>query len=275
MSRNFELLRRAGKDEALFHPAMGDAAVDNPATHADPETTRPVVVGFDKVVTPWRAPQWGAQEQEELVKLVRRVFAFPNSHSPRAVTFSGVEGNGSTEMCWRTGQVLALLRRTSVCLVDANLRAPLLHLLPRVAESPGLADAAVRPGPIKDFALRIGGNLWIVPPGSRSSGAQALFASDRLSSRISELRAAFDYVLIDTPPLSSYADAILFGRMAEGTILVVEANSTRREVARMAKEALEGGKVKLLGAVLNNRTFPIPEAVYRRFLRTGNGVSGS
>jgi len=280
MSRNFELLRRAGKDDALFHPVMGDQPVDSPTTHTDtetvrtdPKTIRTPVVEPDKVVPPWRGPEWNAQKQEELIKLVRRVFAFPNSHSPRAVTFSGVEGNGSSEMCWRTGQALAALGRASVCLVDANLRAPVLHLLSGVAESPGLADAVIRPGPIKDFVVRIGGKLWIAPPGSRSSGTQALLASDRLCSRISELRAAFDYVLIDTPPLSSYEDAILLGRMAEGTILVVEANSTRREVVRMAKEALKGGKVKLFGAVLNNRTFPIPEAVYRRLFRTRNGIS--
>jgi len=45
--------------------------------------------------------------------------------------------------------------------------------------------------------------------------------------------------------------------------LVVEANLTRREVARKAKESLESANVRLLGAVLNNRTFPIPETIYR------------
>jgi Mrp family chromosome partitioning ATPase len=44
----------------------------------------------------------------------------------------------------------------------------------------------------------------------------------------------------------------------------VQANSTRRETARKAKESLESAKVKLLGAVLNKRTFPIPEALYRK-----------
>jgi Mrp family chromosome partitioning ATPase len=81
---------------------------------------------------------------------------------------------------------------------------------------------------------------------------------------MAELREKFDYVLIDAPPISSYVDAVLLGQIADGVILVVEANSTRRETARMVKETFEGANVKLLGAILNNRTFPIPEALYRK-----------
>jgi Mrp family chromosome partitioning ATPase len=147
--------------------------------------------------------------------------------------------------------------------VDANLRAPSFHQLLGVGKFPGLKDATVKAGPIKDFAVRIAeGNLWLMPSGSLT--AEGLFTSDRLRLRMRELREEFDYVLIDAPAVSSYADAVLLGQMADGVILVVEANSTRREKARVAKETLEGAKVKLFGAVLNNRTFPIPEALYRR-----------
>ena len=148
--------------------------------------------------------------------------------------------------------------------MDANLRAPSLHQLLGVGKFPGLADATVKPGPIKDFAVRIaGGNLWLVPPGSPAAEAQALicFGSIALADGGAERRIRLR--LDDAPPVSSYADAVLLGQMADGVILVVEANSTRRETARMAKETFEGAKVKLLGAILNNRTFPIPEALYR------------
>jgi protein-tyrosine kinase len=46
-------------------------------------------------------------------------------------------------------------------------------------------------------------------------------------------------------------------------VLVLEANSTRRVAARKAKQALEAANVRVLGTVLNNRTFPIPEKIYR------------
>jgi capsular exopolysaccharide synthesis family protein len=244
MSRNFELLRRAGKEDVL-HDRSGSESPTNGGGHRPLHPSGPA--------------------EREVIKLVQRVFAFSNSHAPRAVVFSSVQGNGSSEICCCAGEALAAQGSGSVCLVDANLRAPSLHQLLGVGKLPGLADATVKPGPIRDFAVRIaGGNLWLVQPGSLAVESQSLFASDRLRSRIGELREEFDYVLIDAPPVSSYSDAVLLGQMADGVILVVEANSTRRETARTAKETFEGANVKVLGAILNNRTFPIPEALYRK-----------
>ena len=82
--------------------------------------------------------------------------------------------------------------------------------------------------------------------------------------RVADLRHDFSYVLIDAPPLSHYADAAVFGRMADGLVMVLEANTTRRETARKAKQLLDDCGVSVLGAVLNKRMFPIPERVYRR-----------
>jgi Mrp family chromosome partitioning ATPase len=56
----------------------------------------------------------------------------------------------------------------------------------------------------------------------------------------------------------------MFGRLADGVVLVIEAHATRREAARKAKETIEASNIKLLGAVFNKRTFPIPEALYNR-----------
>jgi Mrp family chromosome partitioning ATPase len=81
---------------------------------------------------------------------------------------------------------------------------------------------------------------------------------------MAEMRAMFDYVLIDAPPVNLSNEAALLGQLSDGVVLVMEANSTRREAARKAKERLEAAKSHVLAAVLNNRTFPIPEGIYRR-----------
>jgi len=79
---------------------------------------------------------------------------------------------------------------------------------------------------------------------------------------MTELRTAFDYVLIDAPPVSPYTDASLLGQLADGVVLVLEANSTRRETAREAKQSLEAANSRVLAAVLNKRTFPLPDFIY-------------
>jgi Mrp family chromosome partitioning ATPase len=79
-----------------------------------------------------------------------------------------------------------------------------------------------------------------------------------------ELRTEFSYVVVYGPQLSLLVDAMLLGQMADGVILILESMVTRRETARRAKENLAAANVKILGAVLNNHTFSIPETLYKR-----------
>jgi Mrp family chromosome partitioning ATPase len=85
-----------------------------------------------------------------------------------------------------------------------------------------------------------------------------------MRSRLAELRSIFDYVLIDAAPMNACNDAIVLGGLSDGVVLLLKANSSRRETARKALQDLQTANVPALGAVLNQRTFPIPEALYKR-----------
>ena len=244
MSRNFDVLQRVGKQDTVFTQSS-DGLSPSGNGHR-----------------PWDRRK---SADEEAINLVQRVFVFKNSDAPKVVVFASVEGSGSSEICSRAGEALAAQGVGSVCLVDGNLSAPSGHQLLEAEKLSELTDAAVKPGPTRDFAVRLGGgNFWALPPGSPGSDAQRWLGSERMRLRLGELRKQFDYVLIDAPPLGSSSDAVLLGQEADGIILIVEASSTRRENARIAKETLEYANVRILGAILNNRTFPIPEALYRK-----------
>ena len=245
MSKNFEFLQQIEKHREVFQEPASPAASGN-----------------------GRKPRFDVEifGQEERMKLVQRLFNLPDSDAPRVVVFCGVEsGDGSSWVCARASETLASQVKGDVCTVDANLRTPSLHQHFQAVNHWGLADAVRKPGPIRDFAKQLnGGNLWVMTCGSEAADPHAVLTSERLPSRIAELKAEFDYVLLDVPPVNLYADATLLGRLAQGVVLVLGANSTRREAARKAKESLESAKVRLLGVVLNKRTFPIPDALYRR-----------
>ncbi len=251
MSRNYEILRQADKGRDLF----------TPPTHTPP----PVPVASRLVGQPQTNGQF--QGDEEIVKLVQRVFLTPGPDAPQLVVFSAIDhGNGCSWVCARAAEVLALQGEQQVCLIDANLRTPWLekhfHLGPRT----GLTDAVMGDGPVQAYLEPIsGGHLWVMTSGTAGSERQNVLSSERFKARLEELKAHFAYVLIDAPPVNQYADAALLGSLADGMILVLEANVTRRETARRVKDNLLAGKVKLLGSVLNKRTFPIPESLYHKF----------
>jgi len=96
-----------------------------------------------------------------------------------------------------------------------------------------------------------------------TSEAIGFLNSRSMKSRMHDLRSEFAYVLIDAPPMNSYADGATLGQATDGIVLILEANSTRRESALKIMEQLRAAGVAVLGAVLNKRTFPIPKTLYQ------------
>ena len=105
-------------------------------------------------------------------------------------------------------------------------------------------------------------SLWLLSSGPLAGDSPNLLTSERMKARSTELRKAFDFVIVDAPPMTRYADAIVLGQLSDGVVLVLEAEYTRREAARIAVESLRSSGIQVLGAVLNKRTFPIPEKIY-------------
>jgi succinoglycan biosynthesis transport protein ExoP len=247
MSKNFELLSQAEKEIAISG-----------------ERARPFSVAPGNLQAADGAAD--SVSREEIVKLVQATFLTPGPAAPRVVAFSGVErGDGCSWVVSRVAETMATSIQGTVCLVDANLRSPGLHDRFGVEANPGLADSVREAGPVTSFVRQIEGEgLWLMAAGAVAGDPHLLLKSQRLQTRMAELRAEFDYVLIDLPPVNLYADALTLGQLADGVILVLGANSTRREAARKAKETFAASGLKLLGAVLNKRTFPIPQGIYSR-----------
>jgi protein-tyrosine kinase len=245
LSRNYEILQRASLPEEFPSNLLADDTILTPARpELDPR----------------------ALSRSELVKLVHRVFLLPDQEGRKAVAFTGIEtGTGCSSICAGAAEALAAQVQGPVCLVDANLRRPSLHEYFKVPNLLGLSDAVFTPGPIQDFVQKLpGGKLQLLPAGSKASRLSGALRTEQLRSRVAELREQFAYVLIDAPAISGSPDAVWIGKLADGAILVLESDATRREVARVAKESFESAGVRLLGAVLNKRTFPIPRFLYER-----------
>src|SRR5450755_3823375 len=255
MSRNFELMQNLGKEQDMFQaPTEATTTVEEPVVNATQSVD----------MQPLQLKMEDAQ-RDEIFKLVQRVFLMPAEKS-RVVVVSGMEaGNGCSWICARMAEVLAAQTSGSVCVVDANLRSPGLHREFGVPNHYGLTDALQVTEPIRRFVTSLSRpNLWLLSCGAEVEGMQTLLGSDRMRALLPELQREFDYVLIDAPSMGSGDDSVMLGRSAEGVILVLRANSSRRETARKAVRNLENANVRVLGAVLNHRTFPVPEAIYRK-----------
>lgn len=204
--------------------------------------------------------------REEELKLVQRVFLGAEQDSPRIALFSGLERDGGcAAICARTGEILASHAEGTVCLVDADFRAPALHEYFGVRNEKGLAEATFESGPIQQFAQQLSpANLWLIPSGYGASRLNLAKTADRLRARMDEVRRAYRYVIVHSGPLGLNASAMTFSKWTDGVVLILEANRTRRDTARRIRESLAVANAKVLGVVLNNRSYPIPESIYGR-----------
>lgn len=261
MSRNFELLQQAGVDLSGSMAERIPFGVASAGKKKERARDRAHVASL-------RPADLSRAAREETLRLVQSLFLLRDAtEEGRVVVFASVNPDGGcSHVCVQAAQVLAESVPGSVCLVDANFHEPSLPDAFLAGNHYGLADALRTSEPIRKYAKVVRGeNLWLISSGSGAEQTVGLLHSDCAKQRISDLRKEFDYILIDAPPLNSYSEAVALGQFSDGLVLVLEANSTRRDASSRIAERLRAMQVNILGAVLNKRTFPIPDALYRRF----------
>jgi protein-tyrosine kinase len=258
MSRNFELLQRAELERKQAVPLDATKALTAGAE------TSPVATPSS---IPCDARSRISQDDvgPEVFDLVQRLFLLPNDWTPRCVvffSFGGVSESGS--VCVRAAEALSAYSTGSVCLVDANFNAPTMQDLYSIESSVGFSDSLIQTEQLETYAHQVQeSNLTVIPAGNNLLAWKGALASETARQRLAEIRSRFDYVLIEAPANSTISSAVMLGQFADGAVVVVEANDTRREVVRSAVDELVAANVRVLGAVLNNRRFPIPEKLYQ------------
>lgn len=189
---------------------------------------------------------------DEALQLVQQVFFLKTNDPPRVVVFAGIDhGNGCSQVCAAVAQTLATDSRRPVCLTEANFRSPGLPEVFGTTKHHGLADALRHTGPITPFLRPVtSGGLTVDSPSSLNL--------EHFRERLDELRAEFEFVIIDAPPLAQYSDALVLGQYCDGLVLILEADSTRRDKASTVAATLRSANIPLLAAVLNKTSLPIP-----------------
>ena len=286
MSKNFKLLQQTGDAHHLFH-TTGESyvAVDTAdyelrrGAEIEPQQPKPpeppVQVMPQHQVKPVSDRTRTVQTKDsrhsisleriirrEDLKLVQSLFPLGDARAPQIVLFSGVEGDsGAGAICARISEILAARGEAPICVVETNFGSPFLNRYFQLHGRKGFSEVLCEDGPIHDYVHKVGENLWCMPAGLADIGRAC---SPRLKDRMNELRAMFRHIVIHSPLLYADGPGTAIDFSAEGLVLVVEANSTRRESVLHAMEDAKMLGTPVLGVVLNNRTFPIPDAIYQK-----------
>ncbi|HWE47686.1 MAG TPA: polysaccharide biosynthesis tyrosine autokinase, partial [Caulobacteraceae bacterium] len=148
-----------------------------------------------------------------------------------------------------------------VLLIDGDLRNPSLHHFVSCDNTAGLSNYLIGASSLFDVVQATDRqNLFLLPCGPLPPNPAELLASGKMRGLLAKADDQFDLVVIDGPPVMGLADAPLLASVTSGTVLVIEAGTTRRGLARAAIRRLLTGQAHLLGAVLNK--FSLRKAGY-------------
>ena len=139
-----------------------------------------------------------------------------------------------------------------VCLVEADMRRPGVSPLLELDSGVGLTEVLLGDVELDDALVSWRDGLFtVLPSGSLPADPAALLGSDGMAALVTRLRDRFDMVIYDTAPVELVTDAVVVGRVVDGVVLVVRAESTSRDELTSSLETLRSSHVELLGTVLS------------------------
>ncbi len=184
----------------------------------------------------------------------------PKSFHSVVVT-SALEAEGKTLTAVNLAISCARLEGNRVLLVDADLRKKGLSQFLKCSDAPGLLDILGNSvDPESAIVSTDLPNLYVLPAGRQNRPLTELFAGNHWKDFVAWTNTNFKLVLVDSPPLAPLADTELISAGCDGVLMVVRAQSTKRDILQKVSKHLD--RQKLLGIVFNSTRQDRPDEYY-------------
>ena len=297
MSRIHDILSKAERDGTVrrTHTGVPDAA---PAPPPPPPLARPETIGERRPASP--SMRRTAVEEPPVPRLVEAGHLSPllvAAVAPHAVAAEQYRSLRTRLMLGEDGQPRRVLLVTSpskgdgksvtaanlaltmaqdfnrrVVLVDADLRRPGVHELFGLPQTPGLADLLLGNLTLEDAIVDLPDfNLSVLTAGLTPERPAELLGSVAMRRALDTLRARYDRVVIDMPPVVPLADVGVLAPQVDGVVLVVRAGATKKPQIERALSVFEANR--LVGLVLNGTGGDSPDPGYAGYASYADNTS--
>lgn len=159
-----------------------------------------------------------------------------------------------------------------VLLIDGDMRKPSLHHVFRLSNEQGMSDLLMGRAEPDEVIQRMKDiDIDVITSGPIPATPTELISSPRMREVMMRLKARYDLVLIDTPPLLPVTDSQVFSSMVDGVLLVVRSGKVLVDHAKKAKVLLDHVGAKVIGAVLNDKRLSRAASSYYEYAEKSSG----
>ena len=182
-------------------------------------------------------------------------FLIPNQKQKTIVVTSSIPGEGKSFTATNLALSISLLG-INVALIELDLRKPKIVKtlgLQRPSAKIGLSNVLAGKSSLEDIIIKVDNypNLFVIPAGIIPPNPTELISSPQFGVFIAQLKQQFDYVIIDTPPVSLFSDALLINEFADASFFVVRQNYTPKESVASVNQLYVDEKFKNAGIIFN------------------------
>jgi capsular exopolysaccharide synthesis family protein len=174
-------------------------------------------------------------------------------HTPRSVLVTSASPSEGKTVTAINIAISLTQMGSRVLVIDADMRKPRVGSVFRIPNDIGLSSILTGQAALKTAIQQSSiANLFVIPCGPIPPNPGELIVANRFRDLMKVLPQYFDYVILDSPPVSNVSDARILASLADATILVVKAFSTSRHQASSAINQLTESRPRLAGVVLND-----------------------
>ncbi len=195
----------------------------------------------------------GSREAEAYRSLRTTLFHSTKHSTDKVIQLTSAEpGDGKSTTAANLAIAIAQSGK-KVLLIDADLRRPTMHSLFSLPQDIGLTEVllneiawsnAVRPTSIN--------NLSVLTAGLCPDNPAELLSLSHLPEMLKAARTAYDFIIIDTPPILAISDPAIIAPHIDGLLLVVRMGKNRRAVAERARALIDAHSIRLYGVIIND-----------------------
>ncbi len=168
---------------------------------------------------------------------------------------------GKTTVVSNLAKCFSELDDKKILLIDCDLRKPSIHKQFELDNETGLIDA-IESGTFKEY-IKKSDNLDIFTTGKKTKKPAELLESDLMKNFIEEIKEYYDYIFIDSPPVSRVNDACIIAKYTDGTIIVSSSNEVDIDMAKLTKKRLKKVNANFIGVILNK--FKEEDNIYHNY----------
>ena len=222
----------------------------------------------------------------EAFRELRASILFSNPENPPRVLLVASPAAGEGKSLVAINLAVALSQRGKTCLMDCDLRRPVINSVFGYPPSSGWTDLLSSLVEADEAMIRVKWtdllsasvdadeaqirvkeleNLYVLPVGSQPPNPGKWIGSEQMKQLIADLRSRFTFVVIDSPPTIPFSDARVLSSLADAVVLVGRCGLTTRRALTRCVESMQEFGAPTVGVVLNGMNFSSADYQYYNF----------